>query len=120
MQLKNWELRKKILKQLPIMFIHNMTTQAPTQRITGYQVSTSYEVTISDFNKINDLLVSATSFGANTVGSVTFDLSEELKNEKLKEAREIAVTEAKLKASGLAKAAGINLGKIINISEIHH
>jgi len=89
----------------------------PTQKITGYQVSTNYEVTVRDFTKINDLLASATSFGANTVGSVNFDLSDDLKNQKLNEARVQAVDEAKTKASGLTKAAGITLGKIINVSE---
>ena len=89
----------------------------PAQKITGYQVSTEYEVTIRDFTKINDLLATATSFGANTIGNVTFDLSDDLKNQKLDEARVQAVTEAKTKATGLAKAAGITLGKIINVSE---
>ena len=90
---------------------------APAQTITGYQVSTSYEVTVRDFTKINELLASATSYGANTVGSVNFDLSDDLKNQKLDEARVQAVKEAKTKAEGLAKAAGITLGKIINVSE---
>ncbi|MCX6704666.1 MAG: SIMPL domain-containing protein [Candidatus Woesebacteria bacterium] len=90
---------------------------APAQRITGYEVSTSYEVTIRDFTKINELIASATSFGANTIGGVNFDLSDNLKKEKLQEARSLAVTEAKDKASGLAKAAGITLGKIINVTE---
>ena len=89
----------------------------PNQKITGYQVSTSYEVTIRDFTKINDILGSATSFGANTVGGVNFDLSDDLKNQKMEEARVQAVTDAKTKAEGLAKAAGISLGKIINVSE---
>jgi uncharacterized protein YggE len=90
---------------------------AVVQTITGYRVSTSYEVTIRDFTKINELLASATSYGANTVGSVNFDLSDDLKNQKLDEARVQAVNEAKTKAEGLAKAAGITLGKIINVSE---
>jgi uncharacterized protein len=88
-----------------------------TQKITGYRVSTDYRITIHDFTKINDLLASVTSLGANTVGSVNFDLSDDLKNQKLDEARKLAVTEAKTKAAGLAKAAGITLGKIINVSE---
>ncbi len=90
---------------------------APAQRITGYEVSTSYEVTIRDFTKINELIASATSFGANMAGSINFDLSDNLKKEKLQEARDLAVAEAKTKAEGLAKAAGIALGKIINVTE---
>jgi len=89
----------------------------PTQKITGYQVATGYEVTIRDFTKINDILGNATSFGANTIGNVNFDLSDDLKNQKLEEARVQAVIDAKTKAEGLAKASGITLGKIINVSE---
>lgn len=89
----------------------------PNSRITDYQVSTSYEVTIKDFDKVNDVLVAATAAGANTTGGIAFEVNDETKNEKLQEAREKAVGKAKEKAQGLAKAAGINLGKIINISE---
>jgi len=89
----------------------------PTQRITGYQVSTSYEITIRDFSKINDLVSSATTLGANTIGGINFDLSDDLKNKTLETARDQAVNEAKTKAQGLAKAAGITLGKIINVTE---
>jgi uncharacterized protein YggE len=90
---------------------------APVQNITGYDVSTNYEVTIRDFTKINDLIATATSNGANNISGVSFDLSDNLKNQTMQSAREQAVTEAKTKAEGLAKAAGITLGKIINVSE---
>ena len=35
----------------------------------------------------------------------------------MQEARDIAVTQAKTEATGLAKSAGITLGKVINVSE---
>ena len=89
----------------------------PNSKITGYQVSTAYEVTIRDFNKVNDVLVEATTAGANTSGGIAFEINDETKAKKLQEAREEAVSKAKEKAQGLAKAAGISLGKIINISE---
>ena len=89
----------------------------PNSRITGYQVSTSYEVTIKDFDKVNDVLVQATTAGANTTGGISFEVNEETKSKKLQEAREEAVAKAKEKAEGLARAAGISLGKIINVSE---
>lgn len=88
-----------------------------TQRITGYQVSINYEVTIKDFDKVNDVMVVATGAGANVVGSISFDLKDETKTEKMNEARVKAVAAAKEKAEGLSKAAGITLGKIINVSE---
>jgi len=89
----------------------------PNSKITGYQVSTSYEVTIKDLDKVNEILVAATNSGANTVGNVSFEVNEETKTKKLQEAREEAVKKAKENAEGLAKAAGISLGKIINIQE---
>lgn len=89
----------------------------PTQRITGYQVSTDYEVTIKNFDKVNDVIAAGTAAGANVVGSISFDLNDATKTEKMNEARVEAVKDAKTKAEGLAKAAGISLGKIINVSE---
>lgn len=88
-----------------------------TNRISGYQVSTNYEIKIRDFEKVNEVLVAATGVGANAIGSVNFEVNDEIEKEKLNEARELAVKEAKDKAEGLSKAAGITLGKIINITE---
>lgn len=94
---------------------YNYESQPP--RITGYRVSLSYEVRIKDFDKINEVVVAATGAGANLVGNISFDVNEETKKKKLDEAREEAVEEAKDKAQSLARAAGVSLGKILNISE---
>ena len=89
----------------------------PAGRITGFRVSTSYEVTIRDFDKVNDAITADTASGANIVGGVSFELNDKTEKEKLQEARKLAVKDAKDKASGLAGAAGITLGRVINISE---
>jgi len=91
--------------------------QGRTPRITGYRVSIAYEVKVKDFDKVNDVLVTVTSSGANVVGNVSFEVNAETKNKKMGEAREEAVKEAKQKAQSLASAAGVTLGKILNISE---
>lgn len=87
-------------------------------RVDGYRVSTSYSVKIRDFDKINDIIVASTEAGANMESNIIFDVNEETKKEKLNEARKLATDNAKEKAEGLAKAAGITLGKIVNISEM--
>ncbi|KKS16218.1 MAG: hypothetical protein UU74_C0046G0002 [Candidatus Woesebacteria bacterium GW2011_GWA1_41_7] len=92
-------------------------TTSTTNRITGYQISTNYQVKVKDFDKVNEVLTTATGVGANAIGSVSFEVNDETEKEKLNEARELAVKEAKAKADGLSKAAGINLGNIVNISE---
>lgn len=86
-------------------------------KINGYSVSTSYEIKITDFELVNDVLVLATESGANVVGNISFEVNEETREKKLQEAREMAVDKAKQKAEGLAKASGIILGKIINVTE---
>jgi len=86
-------------------------------KISGYRVSTNYEVTIDNFDKVNEVLVKATEVGANSIGNVSFELKDETKQKALDEAREVAVEKAKTKAKSLAKAANISLGRILNISE---
>lgn len=114
--LKSLEVDEKDIKTLSYN-VYPQYDYEGTTRITGYQVLINYEVTLKDIDKVNDLLSQVTNSGANLVGGVTFAVSEDTKKEKLNEAREKASNEAKEKAKGLAKAAGITLGKIINVSE---
>lgn len=86
-------------------------------RINGYRVSINYEVKITDFGIVNDVLTMATQSGANVIGSISFEVNDKTKEEYTQKARDEAVKLAKNKAEGLAKASGITLGKIINVSE---
>jgi uncharacterized protein len=85
--------------------------------VTGYQVSISYSVKVKDVDKVNEVLTTVTAAGANLVGGVSFELSDEAKAKAVNEAREDAVKTAKESAQSLAKASGVTLGRIINISE---
>lgn len=91
--------------------------QITPYRINGYRISTNYEVKITDFEIVNEVLTIATSTGANIIGNMSFEVNEKTKEKLTQEAREKAVTLAKNKAEGLAKASGITLGKIINVTE---
>lgn len=86
-------------------------------RILGYRVSISYEITIKDVEKVNNILVLATENGANVVGGITFEVSDDERAKLLTEARSKAADEAKQKAESLAKAAGVSLGKVLSVSE---
>jgi len=115
--IENMGVAKEDIKTTSYNLYPQYDYQSSAGRITGYQVSTSYEITIRDFDKVNDIVVGATAVGANMEGGISFELNDTTKKEKLQEARVMAVAEAKSKAQGLASAAGITLGKIINISE---
>ncbi|XOB40956.1 MAG: SIMPL domain-containing protein [Candidatus Nealsonbacteria bacterium] len=83
--------------------------------LVGYEVTQSLEVKIRDMLKIGTLIEGATDAGATGVGSLefTFDDEDELK----KQAREIAIDKAKLKAKELTQQLGVGLGRITNFSE---
>ncbi len=83
--------------------------------LVGYEVTQSLEVKIRDMSKIGALIEGATNAGATGVGNLefTFDDEDELK----KQAREIAINKAKLKAKELSQQLGVGLGRITNFSE---
>lgn len=93
----------------------NYNVTPPT--ITGYQITVSYEVTIRNLDNINGALTDITGAGANLVGGVIFDLSDDARIKAETAARTDAVKIAKENAQSLANASGITLGKIINVSE---
>ena len=86
-------------------------------RISGYRVTTDIKVTVRQLEKLNEVIDKATAAGANTVSGIQLTVEENRQKELVHQAREEAVKEAKTKAESLASAAGITLGKIINVQE---
>ncbi len=85
------------------------------QVVAGYSLDQQIEVKIRNFDNINTILDSAAKNGANTIGSLQFTVDD---MEKIRsEARENAIKQAKEKAGGMFKAAGLGGAKIVNISE---
>lgn len=87
------------------------------QTARGYSVSANIEVRVKPVERANQAIDIATADGATQVGNVTFVVNDETQKQLEDEARKDAVTEAKEKAQSLANAAGIKLGKIIDIQE---
>lgn len=87
-----------------------------TQKVSGYTAAQTLEIK-TDISKINQVIDAATLSGANIAGGVEFSLNDSKQLEAENEARKEAVKNARDKAEGLAKAAGIKLGKIVNVTE---
>ena len=115
--LKRLDIDEKDIKTVSYNVYPEYDYSSRTPRITGYRVSTSYEVKIKDFDKVNEVLALAGDNGANVVGNISFEVNDKTKEELTNKAREEAVSKAKTKASDLAKITGITLGKIINVQE---
>ena len=84
-------------------------------KITGYQVSQSFQVKVRNFDKLSGIVDGLVSVGVNNVNNLGFSVENP---EKLKsEARAKAIADAKKKASELKDQVGIRLSKIVNFSE---
>jgi uncharacterized protein YggE len=85
--------------------------------VTGYNVNVSLQIKVKNFEKINAVIDTATSIGANQVGGLNFTIDDKKLEDLKMQARKQAIEEAKKKAKEIAALAGIRLGKIVNVSE---
>src|SRR3989344_6862060 len=93
----------------------NYPQNGGTPRITGYQVSQNYQVTIRNLENANKVLDGVVSAGVNQVDQLQFEIENP---EALKaDARAKAIADAKAKAKVLESQIGISLGKIVNFQE---
>lgn len=84
-------------------------------RIEGYVASNQLTVRVRDLASLGVVLDAVVSSGANTLGGVTFTLSEP--NAARDEARRAAVADARTRAALYAEAAGVVLGGVREIAE---
>ena len=88
-----------------------------TQTIVSYTVSENVTITIHDITNINKVIDAVTKDGAENISGPNLNFSEDKQRSLTNEARVKAITDAKQKAHDIAQAAGIHLGRIVNIQE---
>ncbi len=87
----------------------------PPPRIVGYTINSFVTVRARDFAVLGDILSGVVQKGANTVSNLTFTIDNA--DAVLREAREEAIAEAKVKAEELANTAGFRVGRLLSINE---
>ncbi len=83
--------------------------------VLGYDIYNTLSVTIRDLDTLGTILDEVVSAGANQIYGITFFTSD--LTAATAQAREAAVKDAQERANQLAAAAGVDVGRIINISE---
>jgi len=83
--------------------------------LTGYLVSNTLTVRIRDLAKVGAVIDQAVTLGVNQGGDIRFSNEDPAKT--VTEARKEAVKDAITKAQTLADAAGVKLGRILEITE---
>ena len=86
-----------------------------TREIVGYWVDNRVRVTFRDLSALGNALQSGIDAGANTVYDLRFTIDN--RDALLSQARTLAVADARQRAQTLAEAAGVKLGKALNIRE---
>jgi uncharacterized protein len=89
-------------------------SRAP-RHITGYQVSNTVTATADDLDKVGPIVDALVASGSNSLGDISFSIRDP--KPLLAQAREAAVKDAMTKAETLARASGVTLGPIAQISE---
>ena len=115
--LANLGIEKNKIKTNNYSLYPNYDWESATRRILSYTVSSNLEVTLTDFDLLNQVIDLATADGINEIGSINFTLSDSKLAELKQEARKIAIDAAKLNADNLAHLTGIQLGNIVNVQE---
>lgn len=90
-------------------------TNRQKPRITGYEVRNTVSAKSDDLENVGPMLDALVEAGVNNINGVTFSIKDS-KTAKGK-AREDAIANAKEKADQMAKAAGVRLGRILEIRE---
>ena len=85
------------------------------QRIVGYQVSNTVTVTVDDLAKLGGAIDALVHSGANSMGGIAFALRDP--KPLMQKAREAAVKDAMERAQTYARAAGLTLGRVTDLSE---
>jgi len=84
-------------------------------KLVAYQVTNTLSVRVRDLDKTGEILDKAVSLGVNQGGNITF--ANDDPSATITEARRKAVAEATAKANTLAEAAGVKLGRVVEISD---
>jgi len=83
--------------------------------ISGYTVANTLKITIRDLHRLGPILDAMVSLGVNSGGDISFSNSDPAP--ALQQARIRAMANAKDKARTLTRAAGVQLGRILSITE---
>jgi hypothetical protein len=77
--------------------------------ITGYSASNSVQVTTTNLDILSDIVDNSTAAGANQIGSISFTVSDDMREELRADLTDEAVDDASSKANDLADSLGLKI-----------
>lgn len=89
----------------------------PQQTINSYTVSEDVDITIHNNAQVASVIDTITKDNAEDISGPNLTFSDDKQQQLENQARINAIDNAKLKAQSLAGAAGLRLGKVVNVQE---
>ncbi len=86
--------------------------------ITSYQATQSVQVNIRNNDQIGNVIQGAITAGASQVSGLTFIVGKE--DDYKQQARDLAITQAKARATAIAKSLGVKLGNVVSYTESYY
>lgn len=83
--------------------------------LTGYQVSQNVSLILRDLEKAGEVLNSLGTLGISNLNGPNFDVEE--RDELIREARKMAIDDAKKKAKELSKDLGVKIVRVVSFNE---
>ncbi len=96
--------------------VYDYSKDSSPPKLTGYRVSNSVTVKITDINKLGELLDRLVSSGSNQISGIRFGFDDN--KALLDEARKDAIANTRKKAQLYAQAAGVDVGAVVSINEL--
>lgn len=87
------------------------------QTLTDYSVNANLQINVKPIDKANQAVDLATRDGANQVGGIQFTVNDTEQKQLENQARNQAIQDAKDKAKSISQAAGLRLGRIVDVKE---
>lgn len=95
--------------------IQEYDTNGYPARVSGYQINNQLNVMVREIDELGGILESAVAAGANSIYGVNFVVTDS--TGPAKQARTAAVADATRKATEIAEATGMTLGRVITVNE---
>ncbi len=88
-----------------------------TPRVSGYTVSNTVQVTVRDVDRVGELIDAVAAAGGDAVRFNGISFAREDPGALAREARELAIADARAKAEQLAELTGVSLGSVVSVAE---
>ena len=110
--IKDPDIQTSILSMTPT---YDYSSDRNPPRLVGYALTNTVSVTVRDLDRVADVIDGALTSGATTLDSLSFRVEDPGPAER--QARELAVADARSRAETLAAAAGVRVATVAAISE---